>query len=652
MCGILAVVNTREKQNGAALAKACQIIRHRGPDDEGFLTWSAEDGSRIWAGADTATSTRAYWKYETLNESLPFKVGFGHRRLSILDLSPRGHQPMIHAETGISMVYNGEVYNYVSIREELKQLGYEFHTDSDSEVLLLAWVAWGTNCIQKLNGMFAFTILDPRNGGNLYAVRDRFGVKPLYWYRDQEKIVLSSEIKQIRCFPGYKLSLNHKKVFEYLAEGRIDTNEETFDNTISQIPGGSYATINLSDPDNNIKIERWYSLEPKKWGKGYSEAVDNFRRLLHDSVRLRLRADVPVGSCLSGGLDSSAIVCLAKKVLDESGPHNGQITVTACFKDKRFDEWNFAEEVVKQTGADSRRIFPDFDRLQKDFDQLLWHQDDPIPSTSMFSQWCVFSGAADAGLKVMVDGQGSDEQLSGYGGNDLSLYSGLMSKHAYGELIRESRAYKKKNGQYPVGFLLGAVQVLHPAVARLLPQKYRAVKPTKIAWLKLPGEQIEKTVFKSLQNCLQDQVLSSPLPSLLRFEDRNSMAWSIESRVPFMDYRLVEFNLGLPENMVYKDGLKKTILRKAMTGIMPDTIVARTDKMGFVTPEEVWLREEGKEWFREQVTKTLDQNPEFFDKTAALDMLESMIAGKIKFSFAPWRILCFGRWMEMMSEYR
>ncbi len=652
MCGILALINKEEKNNSAELSAACSIIRHRGPDDEGFMTWKAGTAPKIWAGGDTAASTRAFWGYPDLGGTGAFRVGMGHRRLSILDLSPRGHQPMMHAGTGITMVYNGEVYNYVSIREELKQSGYEFHTDSDSEVLLLAWVAWGKDCLHRLNGMFAFTILDPRDGGKVFAVRDRFGVKPLYWYRDEEKIVLASEIKQIRSFPGYKLKLNNKKVFEFLAEGKVDTNEETFDIQVQQIPGGCMATIDLSAPGHTINLERWYELKPKTWTKGDKDAVDNFRNLLQDSVRLRLRADVPVGSALSGGLDSSAIVCLAKRALDESGPHNGQITITACFKDKRFDEWNFAAQVVEQTGADSMRIFPDFTRLLSDMDKLLWHQDDPIPSTSMFSQWCVFAGAADAGLKVMIDGQGSDEQLSGYGGNDLSLYAGLLQKHAWGELMQESKSYKKKNGRYPIGFLLGGAQVLHPWLVGLLPAKYRAVKPSKVKWLKLPGEQLDRKYYKNLRDCLQDQVLGSPLPSLLRFEDRNSMAWSIESRVPFMDVRFVEFTLGLPERLVYRDGLKKSILRDAMTGVMPDAIVNRTDKMGFVTPEEVWLKEEGRDWFREKIRETVEHNPDFFAKDETMSMLEKMISGEIAFSFAPWRILCFGRWMQLMKEYR
>jgi len=653
MCGILAIVRSNKENGAEDLIKASSIISHRGPDDEGFLTWSPGTVPEIWAGRDTASSTLDFWKYKYLSPHQNFKVGFAHRRLSILDLSPRGHQPMMHGPTGISIVFNGEIYNFETIRQELIAKGYEFHTATDSEVLLLAWVAWGRACLDKLNGMFSFTVLDPRDGGKLYAVRDRFGVKPLYWTQTDEQIVFCSEIKQIRACGGYKLALNEHKVFQYLADGKVDTDEQTFDKNVRQIPGGSLAVVTLSGQAPDVRIERWYELKPGKFNGSDEEAIKTFATLLQDSVRLRLRADVPVGSCLSGGLDSSAIVCLVKEILDGIGDHKGQETVTACYPDKRFDEWNFASEVIMRTNATSHRIFPDFERLKADIDKLLWHQDDPFLSTSQFSQWCVFAGSADAGLKVMIDGQGSDEQLSGYGGNDLALYTGLLGKMKFSELKNEVNYYKNKKGGYPIGFLLGAMQVLLPRFfTGLFPKKYRVVKPIDAPWVKLPETIKEKKYYRSLKESLKDQVLASPLPSLLRYEDRSSMAWSIESRVPFMDYRFVEFSLSLPERLVYKNGLKKVILRKAMTGRMPDSIVNRTDKMGFVTPEEVWLKNEGTQWFRQQVMETLDRCPEYFDREQTIRLFDEMVAGKTKFTFAIWRIVCFGKWLQMMDQYR
>ena len=652
MCGILSIVNIKTNGTSHDLLRASSIIRHRGPDDEGFLTWTPGGKPKIWAGGDTAKSTFDHYKYEYLAPETEFRVALGHRRLSILDLSPAGHQPMVHAETGVSMVFNGEIYNFAEIKLELEAKGYTFYSHSDSEVLLLAWVEWGKACLPKLNGMFSFVILDPRNGGKVFAIRDRFGVKPLYWTKLNGRVIFCSEIKQIRVADGYRLSINKEKVFQYLAHGLVDTDEQTFDTEVYQLKGGTFAEIDLVSGNGDVKIERWYHLKPKAWTGTEALAIDNFRALLQDSVRLRMRADVPVGSCLSGGLDSSAIVCLARRVLEDLGDHKGQKTVTACYSDPRFDEWKFAEEVVKQTEAEPHRIFPSFDRLTKEFETLLWHQDDPFPSTSMFSQWCVFAGAAEVHLKVMIDGQGSDEQLAGYGGNDLALYIGLLKKGKYGALWSESRNFKKTKGHYPIGFVLGALQDCLPKWSlKMFPAKYRVVKPEIRSWLKVPTEQIQRAQYDSLQSGLIAQVLGTPLPSLLRFEDRSSMAWSIESRVPFMDYRFVEFTLGLPENFVYKDGLRKTILRKAMRGVMPDMIVDRTDKMGFVTPEELWLREEGTAWFRERVTTTLDRHPEYFDRAETLKILDDMVTGKIGYSFVIWRVICFGQWMRMMQQY-
>jgi len=655
MCGILAVVHKDQNQDSADLIKASAIIRHRGPDDEGFMTWAPGSKANIWAGKDAAATTIDFWKLNRLQPQQTFKVGFAHRRLSIIDLSPRGFQPMVHEKTGVSLIFNGEIYNFPDIKAELESLGHQFESHSDTEVLLLAWVQWGEQCINKLNGMFAFVILDPRKGsqGTLYAVRDRFGVKPVYWSRVGDSLIFCSEIKQIRLFRGYKLNLNRKKVNQYLGLGLVDTDDQTFDNQVFQMRGGSYATVDLADAAMNVKIARWYTLKPRKWQDTDEKAVDKFRNLLQDSVKLRLRADVPVGSCLSGGLDSSAIVSMIKRILDELDDHNGQETVTACYSEKRFDEWNYASDVVNQTGARSHRVFPDFERLQRDADKLLWHQDDPFPSTSMFSQWCVFSCAAEASLKVMVDGQGSDEQLSGYGGNDTALYAGLVKSMKIGRILRESKAYKAKNGVYPVGFILGGVQSNLPKwTLGLFPKKYLALKPTMVPWLNAPAEDVQKPRYGTLSDYLQYQLLHDPLPSLLRFEDRSSMAFSIESRVPFLDYRLVEFNLGLPEHLVYGEGTKKVILRRALKGIMPDSIVNRKDKLGFATPEETWLREAGTQWFREKVDYTITKYPEFFHRDETLKMLEDMIAGRIKFDFKPWRIICFGKWLDMMEEYR
>ncbi len=443
MCGILAIVNNNRTCTSQHLERACSIIRHRGPDDEGFLMWSPGNDAEIYSGKDTAPSTKNHWEYNELPPDESFKVGFGHRRLSILDLSPAGHQPMRLAQAGLSITYNGEIYNYLEIKEELEKLGHKFHSASDTEVILHAWEEWGHDCLNDFNGMFSFVILDEKNK-KLFAVRDRFGVKPLYYYKGQNTFYLASEIKQIRTSPDYKFDLDQDVVRQFLAYGVTEHSANTFDKNIKHLPGGHYLEIDLSVENSEPQIVQWYTIHPQKWHGSFEDAAVKFKHLLTDAVKLRLRSDVKVGSCLSGGLDSSSIVCIAADLLKASGDYAGQEAVTACFEDLQFDEWKFAKEVIDKTNAHPHRVFPSFQLLQEELDALLWHQDEPFSSTSMFSQWSVFKKTHEAGLKVMIDGQGADEQLAGYGGNDLSLYAGLFKEGHWVELLEEAKHYKKE----------------------------------------------------------------------------------------------------------------------------------------------------------------------------------------------------------------
>lgn len=641
MCGILAIVNKRTDASSANLIKACSVIKHRGPDDEGLLTWAPGEKPVIWAGSDTAVSTRAHWKYNMLEPGQSFKVGFGHRRLSILDLSPAGHQPMMYEQAGLTITFNGEIYNYLEIKAELEGLGHTFATKCDTEVILHAWAQWGVKCLDKFNGMFAFVLLDHQKK-ELYAVRDRFGVKPLYYYNGANALYLASEIKQVRTSPDYRFELNETIARQFLATGAVDHTTATFDKNIKHLPGGHYLYLNLSTDNYQPEIKQWYALKPRMWTDSYQDAVAEFRALLTDAVRLRLRSDVTVGSCLSGGLDSSSIVCIVADLLKEQGQHSGQETVTACYDTAKYDEWNFASEVIHKTNATAHRTFPSFGQLQQELDAFLWHQDEPTGSTSQFSQWAVFKASHEAGLKVMVDGQGADEQLAGYGGNDLPFYTGLMRKVHLLSLVDEAKAYKDNNGAWPYGFMLTALKM----------NMGKPLTPANSPWMH-NAEPI--TIYSrpaaSLRENLLRQVYGEPLPALLRYEDHSSMAWSVESRTPFMDYRLMEFTLGLPERFVYKRGVRKAILRDAMHDILPPAIENRKDKMGFVTPEELWLKGEGKEWFRQGIEKACNRfGGHLLNSSATWDHVNAMMEGKVPFTFMPWRIVCFVKWYEMMEQ--
>ncbi|MCO6490582.1 MAG: asparagine synthase, partial [Phaeodactylibacter sp.] len=430
----------------------------------------------------------------------------------------------------------------------------------------------------------------------------------------------------------------------------VDHTDETFETEIQQLPKGSLLEANLRAGEWSLC--RWYHLHPTPWKQSFPEACAEFYYLLNDSVRLRMRSDVPVGSALSGGLDSSTIVCLMRRVLESQSNGGHPIkTITSCYADRQYDEWEYAEQVVRSANAKPYRIFPTFEKLLKDLDQMLWHMDFPFYSTSQFSQWCVFEGAAAAGLKVMIDGQGADEQLAGYAGMETRLFTGLLGKGQWMEFFRETAAYKRRNNQYPTAAVMGAIEYHTPAFLHgLWPQRRRQVKPMPPQWLKKNHSRQLYAPPGSLHESLRRQVTGRPLPGLLRYEDRNSMAFSIESRVPFMDHRVMEFTLGLPENFVFRRGVQKYILREAFAGLVPDQVLARRDKMGFVSPEERWLKEEGNAWFCKEVADAGKYMAEFIHQEKAGEMVQAMAEGKEKFSFTPWRILSLNRYVKMISE--
>ncbi len=648
MCGILAIINKKRSCTGHDLERACSIIRHRGPDDEGFLTWANGAEPGIYAGKDTAATTQRHWQYDSLPGDISYKVGLGHRRLSILDLSPTGHQPMRYGQAGLSIVFNGEIYNYLEIKKELTELGHKFHGASDTEVILHAWEEWGPDCLHEFNGMFAFVLLDEKKQ-ELYAVRDRFGVKPLYCYEGDNAVYFASEIKQIRTAGEYKFELDEAVARQFLALGVTDHGRDTFEQRIKTVGQGSYVYLDLAEEQPECFESGWYYHDSHPKFRNFDEAAVIYKNTLSDAVNLRLRSDVKVGSCLSGGLDSSSIVCIAADLLKKKGDFAGQETVTACFEDLKYDEWKYAEEVIRLTKANPHKVFPSFSQLQQEIDKLIWHQDQPFSSTSIFSQWAVFKKTSEVGLKVMIDGQGADEQLAGYGGHDVAFYAGLLHKLHLSEMLDEARHYKKEKGNWPYGFLLGALQLNFGK--GIVPAKYRIKEPAAIDWLH-GGERgsIFTEPAVNLTLFLRRQRQFQPLPALLRYEDHNSMAWSVESRTPFMDYRLVELCEHFPDRYIYNRGVRKHILRKAMHGIIPEDIENRRDKMGFVTPEELWLRGEGKEWFVDGVEKACRQfGGHLLDTAKVKQYLADILDGKREFDSMPWRIVCFHRWYNSVN---
>ncbi len=658
MCGIAALFSASPVPLGALARAMTDAVRYRGPDDEGLATFAGPDLSPAASGGpdtpgDAFLAPIGYAPQQHSPDGRSAFAALGHRRLSIVDLSPLGHQPMASADGRFWITYNGEIYNYVELRAELEALGHAFASHSDTEVMLEAYREWGEGCLARFNGMFAFVLLD-RAGKRVLAARDRFGVKPLYlWRSPQGLAAFASEIKQFTVLPGWEASLNGQRAYDFLNWGVLDHTEETLFRDVRQLRGGEFVHCGLEELARGFPVRRWYELRPRAFAGGFSEAATEFHDLFTDAVRLRLRADVPVGSCLSGGLDSSSIVCVANRLLRSGGGELKQKTFSAYSRVRRFDESGYIESVVRHTGVEGHRTYPDLATLFETLDAIAWHQDEPFGSTSIYAQWHVFRLAAEARVKVLLDGQGADEQLAGYHGFFTPHFAGLFRALRWIALLHEMRAARRRHGMnlwLASKYLGNAVlpEGVRQPLRRLLGKPARApdwIDARRIAFEDADPYRALGIDTASVDEMSRGMLLATSLPMLLHWEDRDSMAHSVESRLPFLDYRLVELVTGLPAEFKIEDATTKRVLREAMKGVLPEDVRTRMDKLGFATPEEVWVREEAPELFRAELKRAIERSGGVV-LPAALERLEAMIAGREPFSFLPWRVISFGRWME------
>lgn len=629
MCGIVGIVNLDKKPvDKKVLLRMTNTLAHRGPDDEGVF--------------------------------LEKNIGLGHRRLSILDLSSAGHQPMFYDNKNLAIVYNGEIYNYLELREELKKKGYRFKSQTDTEVILASYKEWGPACLGRFNGMWALAIYNKKEK-SLFAARDRLGVKPFYYYFDKRKLVFASEIKGILTHPEIPAKENERIVWDFLLCGLVDHSEETFFRKIRELRPGHFLILK----NNKLKIEKYWGLDPRKNSvKSHdSEANERFKEIFSDSVRLRLRSDVPIGTCLSGGLDSSAIVCTVNKFLKDTGKifqiGQWQKTFSSVYDKKKYpgcDEREFINSVIKKTKVRSHLVFPSGERLVREIDKIIYHQDYPFASTSIYAQWNVFRSAGENKVKVMLDGQGSDELLAGYHPFFGIYFAKLLKNFQLFRFSREIIGYSK-NHQKSIfavfyGLFLDSAKrgIFGSGVSKLfknkwqeydlfLPEWRNKFKPFK---LQVPTNDVFK---QGLHNSLEIGLLS-----LLRYEDRDSMAFSIESRVPFLDYRLVEFIYSLSDEQKIRNGQTKWVLRQALKGILPDKIRNRQDKIGFATPEEVWMKEElGKDMLKVFSSKQFE-NRGYFQKGETVKMFKKYLKTEKGDYHLFWRLYILEKWFRVFID--
>ena len=563
MCGIAGIVSSNPAfVTNERLKVMGESLSHRGQD--GDATWLNDAGV----------------------------VGFSHRRLAIIDLSAAGKQPM-HFAGRYTIVYNGEVYNYPELREELIKKGYQFNSKTDTEVILAAYDHYRENCVDHFDGMFAFVIWDEKEK-NLFAARDRFGEKPFYYFFDDEQFVFGSEMKALWA-AGVPKVLNQKMAFNYLTIGYLDNPnnvDETFYEKINKLPPAHF--LNYSPAQKEVTLEKYWDIDLEQINESISdaEAIEQFDQLFHNSVRNRFRSDVPIGTSLSGGLDSSSIVAASARLKPAMNSHD---CFTAVFPGFEKNEMEFARTVANQFNLKHHTIEPSANQLLNDLEKLIYHQEVPIGSASVFVQYKVYELASQHGIKVLLDGQGADESLAGYQKYFKWYWQELFRER---KLIRskEVKQANEKGVNESFGFR-NVIAALVPDFASVILEQQYLVNALSHPDLSKDFVQLQSkeayysrpTVY-TLNGALYFNTCMHGLEELLHYADRNSMAHGREVRLPFLDHKLVEFIFSLPSSFKIRDGWTKWLLRKSMENNLPKEIVWRKDKVGFEPPQMQWMK--------------------------------------------------------------
>ena len=615
MCGIAGILDFDGAVAGADVTEMLRRIHHRGPDDRGVY----EDAG----------------------------VALGACRLAIIDLSPAGHQPMRDESGRYALVYNGEIYNYRELRAELESLGHRFASHTDTEVVLEAFREWGERCVERFNGMWAFALWDSETR-ELFCSRDRFGIKPFYYRLDGgSRFTFGSELKVFGGGPSPGLRPNLSVVRDFIEFGAIDHVSETFFDGILKLPAAHSATVRRGE----VRLSRYWSLEQSTPPPG--DSVEAVRELLRDAIRLHLRSDVPIGTCLSGGLDSSAIACGVDRIWRRDGepPADGEVrqqTFTAYFTDSGYDERPYARLVVEQIGAQPAWITFSPRDLLENLPHIVAAQEEPFGSASIVAQWFVMRRAHEDGIKVMLDGQGGDEIFAGYHTNFGPRFADLLLRGSLRELWREAEGFRDLHSVRRREIATSIVRALvsEETVDRVRSRRSRAhsLLHDDLHGLDRPARGERSTLDGRLRRHLEDLLLRRQLPELLRYEDRNSMVHSIEARVPLLDHRLVELLFSLDPRDLIQRGQTKVVLRRAFADILPQAVRDRHDKIGFAAPQARWLRGELGDFAQEVFASPAFDQRGLIDADAARARLEQHRRGDVAAGFEVWRALNVELW--------
>lgn len=626
MCGIVGVINkTGEPVDISLLTSMAEKIKHRGPDDEGYLI----DGP----------------------------IGLYHKRLSIIDLIS-GRQPMTSGT--VSIVFNGEIYNYVELRDSLKQSGCNFVTTSDTEVILHMYQKYGLECISKLNGMFAFLLYDHEKG-LVIAARDHFGIKPLYYHADQHHLLFASEIKALLQHPSMVAEPNYDSIREYLTFQYV-LGDATLFKGVQKVMPGHYLVIDL----HSMTTKTFQFWEPKfKMDTHHTEEyfVYELRRLLDDAIGIQMRSDVPVGAYLSGGMDSSIVAILA------ASRYNGRKikTFTGAFREgPQFNETSYAREVGAICGAEMFEVYPNEEQFIDLLPRLVYHMDEPAAGPGLFPQYIV-SRLASKEVKVVLGGQGGDEIFGGYarfviayleqalkgaifetneeGEHIVSLESILPNLPSLVKYLPMIRSFWANNAFEPMDLRYFCLIDRSNGDLSLLSDDFRASYDRRQIFSRF------QQIFNhpdtlSYYNKMVHYDMVASLPALLHVEDRVSMAVSLESRVPILDHRIVDLITSMPPGMKFKGAEMKYILKKAVKDILPPVILNRKDKMGFPVPLHLWARNKVKDFFKDILLSPTCVNRNIFNPT----QVEKLIEQEDAFGRRLWGLVNLELWYKQFID--
>jgi len=603
MCGISGIINkNNESVSRFEIEVMNNLITHRGPDS----------GAVFFGNC----------------------FALGNRRLKIIDLSDGANQPMSYLGK-YTITYNGEIYNYLEIRDSLKKNDYNFSTSSDTEVILAAYDHYGVDCVTKFNGMWAFALYD-KEKNLIFCSRDRFGVKPFYYSDNIDKFIFGSEIKQLSGSQN-KLKVNEQVLIDYLVAGYEDHNNGTFYRNIHKLEQSHNLIYNLQN--NTYSIKKYYDILIDKNVSNLKEAdsVSLYKSALYDSIKLRLRSDVKVGTCLSGGLDSSAVATIASS-LHRQNSLNRFTSITAKSTEVEFDESRYAETVSNHSNLDWNVIIPSANDFLQNIDKIISVQEEPFGSPSVFMQYKVFEKAKELGCTVMLDGQGGDETLLGYG-RYYPAY--LLSQNISGRISnffnssKNSGLSKKNLFFYLFYFTIPSVRLVR------LRNKFSFIHNDYFELLSYDVIKESSKSYKNIINLQRLELMKLQLPHLLKYEDRNSMHHSIESRLPFIDYKLVELALSIENSFKIKDGWTKFILRKSVEDILPNDITWRRNKIGFNAPEKTWTRliddQMKNSIMRSEILNRITKKNELIKKFGELDLRTR------------WRLFNIAKWEELFN---